>query len=382
MFNRKRKMPATGKTPATTKEIIHIAQATAPDVRMNDYVIIRFPDGKRFVTDLFRVIKIGNSPLFQQVSERKALDGMEAISTVFTLSIDDLGVELLANLGSTLPRLNMDCFGVKMRAITGHEHVDGWSNLFWMLPDAYKTSPIKGEITDLLSDCGQKLKDYQLDGLMPFQTHIVEFLDGQKHLGLYSKFHKLPFDTITLFANMKANVGGITDLTVYHEYAHGIWHYCLPDDIKVDWMKSYFEANGLDYVSPEDMLLYSKEFASASSIRDFKRDNKDNKKAAVALQSILQRLNAVYQLKSREVDILLRSGEDIYEMLTENGTTLSVIRTPDTKVSPNADRNAVELWCEAFAMYCGEQDLPKHTERLVEKTFDVIQPRQMDNNDD
>ena len=78
---------------------------------------------------------------------------------------------------------------------------------------------------------------------------------------------------------------------------------------------------------------------------------------------------------------MIEAGEDIHDLFTRVESGVGYVREADTKVTPYANKNSVELFCESFALYLNGDPLPDDIITLMEDTMDRIEPRQMDDAD-
>lgn len=342
--------------------------------QLDDYVIVKESSGGKIRYDLFKVIKLQKNDEFmmKRVSERQALEGFEAID--YTLMSDDLDVEVVANLGTKLPKTNYPILNVKMNALIEQFYVNDWGNVFWFLPKS--NDGLKNEITDILEACVKELAEVNVLELFPFQTHVMERFDGIKEAGTYSVYKKLPFDSIHLYVSPSVDNGGLQPTTVYHEYAHGLWHHCIPNSIKMKWYRYYINACNAALIPEKSMLGIAKEFAAAQSIKDFKSEHKDDEAYIKAIQGFIRIAKSYHNLTAKDLDLMLDSGEDIYPLIVKNDRTpIGGKVSVDTKVSEYANTNTVEMYCESFAAFMDRKELPPEIEDLISETLEMLEPR-------
>lgn len=343
---------------------------------IDDYVIVKDMQGRRINHDLYKVIKVrkDSTCLLKRISERQALDGFESID--YTVSSDDADIEIVANLGRKIPKTNLTIFNVKMNALTEQFSVPDWGNVFWFIPS--DNGQLREEVKNILVECTAELKDIGCLELFPFQTHIVERFDNQKLQGTYTK-HRGVFDVIHFYVS-KTEGMELSDIVVYHEYAHGLWHYCVSNVDKKNWYNYYINSCSAQYISEKQMLAVAKELASAESLKSYRSENKDDKAIMLAFKSLMKNAKSHHNLSPRDIDVILETGGDIYPLLVKNDSPpKSAMIDIDTKVTDYANKNTVEMFCESFAIYMvrKESELPEDIVTLLENTIQHLAPREM-----
>lgn len=347
------------------------------DLKENDYVIISDKQGRKILNDLYRVFKVGSkNTTFERVSEIEALEKSERLM----LYPDDLAYEILVNLGPKLPRTSATCFHVLMRAIYKEYYCKPWGNVFWF--HDYGNNPIRDDIDTILTDCHAKLKNYDLTKLFPFQTHVYERFEGNKLAGQYMRLHDKPFDVIKLYISPTVDNGGLTHDTVYHEYAHGLWHYCMSDKLKSRWIKLYTDSISVKVISEEDVRTVAEELMQCDKVSELKRKYKDSDVGRVAVNTLITFFKQYHNMTTKEIDTLLKANEDLTVYLEDKELFKGLDRIIDTGVTPYSNKNVVEFFCESFALYLDDMPLPPAVEELTESSIDEFTARQMEEDDE
>lgn len=338
---------------------------------LNDYVIVQLLDGKRTRNEIGTVISTtkGSAPYkIKLVSYRPVISGETSV-----ISSDDMDTTILANLGHKLPRSSSPIFGVTPYAICSNSE-SKFGPISWF----YDFDPeLMKHVLSVLSKCRKNLRSMECWNMFPFQTFISPSWPGQKMLGCYMRVKKQPVDIINLFVNPRLEEGKLSPLTVYHEFAHGLWTHCLNDLQRIEFMQAYSKTVELKIVPEKDIQLIMADLKTAGSVKALKKEHGDSPVAKAALKSLLDHAFFMYRLKPKDIDAMLKAEMDIAEYIQHNKKPFpALIRNIDTKISQNADREPVEMFCEAFALYANEEDLPENILKLVEDTLDSMVARQ------
>lgn len=256
-------------------------------------------------------------------------------------------------------------YGVPVHAFNNLTHVKGWGDLLWMYPNSDESvSEAETVITDLVAFTRQnKLSPFV------FTTHMHQHDPSDKHLGWYYYFPKRESDKIIYNVDDDRH---ITPHIAAHEYGHGLWNRIMINKERADWVTLFHDFVEVD-VSHGNMistvLQDFKHLSGAKSLGNLYKDyRKENLKDHIAIaNTVIRMIKDEHCLDKLDITCLLADGRPLDKILPSLTTLKKGVA--NTGVSKYANKAARELWCEAFAAYYAEEDLPDEFEKAIESTL-------------
>ena len=159
--------------------------------------------------------------------------------------------------------------------------------------------------------------------------------------------------------------------TLFHEVGHAVWEKTLRDMDKAKWIELYNAGVETRHVTKQLLDRMRNDLVTQGNGIALYRRGMDEIDREM-LKAALQWIKKVRRLSAKDVDVLLKTGDDLTDIWPKTDVIIgSILET----LTEYAKKNAEEFFAEAFALTLGEDHIPPAIGDEMEATLKNMQTR-------
>lgn len=153
---------------------------------------------------------------------------------------------------------------------------------------------------------------------------------------------------------------------IAHEFAHGLFHRCVPKDIRTRWLRLYQKRLKLSKVKQKQLEdLWESVSAYDGGLSAYKKEIADDQDSLI-LKEVLGYFRRNHRMSEQDMDMMLTHDSESLQELWPSAAVLTEER-PD--ISEYSLKNYHEFFAEAIAYHISGKKVPKDVLNGIEYTL-------------